>query len=213
VQQVNAFIIAGGKSSRMKQGPEMPSSSKAFLSVDGRFLIEHAIQQARVADDIYIVGPKDKFSAYGRVVLDIFPDAGPLGGIHAALKRTRAELNLILPVDMPFLKRDFLVCMLETALKNTALVTVPRMNGRLQPLCAVYRKGFVEAAETALNEGKHKVDVLFVPATTAYIDVDTPEMRQLGFETGMFDNINSPDDYERAAKRKVPWTKTKRAHE
>src|SRR6185437_15528881 len=149
----------------MKQGPEMPSSSKAFLAVDGRFLIEHAIQQARVADDIYIVGPKDKFSAYGRVVLDIFPDAGPLGGIHAALKRTRAELNLILPVDMPFLKRDFLLYMLETALKNTALVTVPRMNGRLQPLCAVYRKGFVEAAETALNEGKHKVDVLFVPAT------------------------------------------------
>ncbi len=197
----------------MKQGPEMPSSSKAFLSVDGRFLIEHAIQQARVADDIYIVGPKDKFSAYGRVVLDIFPDAGPLGGIHAALKRTRAELNLILPVDMPFLKRDFLLYMLETALKNSALVTVPRMNGRLQPLCAVYRKGFVEAAEAALNEGKHKVDVLFVPETTAYIDVDTPEMKQLGFETGMFDNINSPDDYERAAKRKVPWTKTKRAHE
>src|SRR6185312_10007245 len=131
--EVNAFIIAGGKSSRMKQGPEMPSSSKAFLAVDGRFLIEHAIQQARVADEIYIVGPKDKFSAYGRVVLDIFPDAGPLGGIHAALKRTRAELNLILPVDMPFLKRDFLLYMLETALKNTALVTVPRMNGRLQP--------------------------------------------------------------------------------
>ena len=197
----------------MKQGPEMPSSTKAFLSVDGRFLIEHAIQQARVADDIYIVGPKEKFSAYGRVVLDIFPDAGPLGGIHAALKRTRAELNLILPVDMPFLKRDFLVYMLDVALKNTALVTVPRMKGRLQPLCAVYRKGFVDAAEAALNEGKHKIDVLFVPESTAFIDIDTPAGQQLGFETGMFDNINSPDDYERAAKRKVPWSKVKRAHE
>lgn len=191
----------------------MPSSSKAFLAVDGHFLIEHAIQQARVADDIYIVGPKDKFSAYGRVVLDIFPDAGPLGGIHAALKRTRAELNLILPVDMPFLKRDFLMYLLDVALKNTALVTVPRMNGRLQPLCAVYRKGFVDAAEAALNDGKHKVDVLFVPQSTAYIDVDSPAMKHLGFETGMFDNINSPDDYERAAKRKVPWSRVKRAHE
>src|SRR3954467_1325787 len=118
--------MAGGKSSRMKQGPEMPSSDKAFLSVDGRFLIEHAIQQARVADDIYIVGPKEKFSAYGRVVLDIFPQAGPLGGIHAALKRTRTDLNLILPVDMPFLKREFLTHMLHVALKNTAVVTVPR---------------------------------------------------------------------------------------
>src|SRR3954470_6285188 len=120
----------------MKQGVEMPSSDKAFLSLDGRFLIEHAIYQARVADDIYIVGPKEKFSAYGRVVLDIFPDAGPLGGIHAALKKTRTDRNLFLPVDMPFLKREFLLYLLEVALKNSATVTVPRMNGRLQPLCA-----------------------------------------------------------------------------
>src|SRR3954468_10899834 len=111
----------------MQKGPDMPSSDKAFLSIDGRFLIEHAIYQARVADDIFIVGPKDKFSAYGRVVLDVFLDAGPLGGIHAALKRTRTELNLILPVDMPFLKREFLVYMLDVTLKNSALVTVPRM--------------------------------------------------------------------------------------
>jgi molybdenum cofactor guanylyltransferase len=213
VQEVNAFIIAGGQSSRMKQGPEMPSSDKAFLTVDGRFLIEHAIQQGRVADDIYIVGPKEKFSAYGRVVLDIFPGAGPLGGIHAALKRTRADLNLILPVDMPFLKREFLAYLLETALKNAALVTVPRANGRLQPLCAVYRKKFADVAEIALNEGKHKIDALFPPDATAIIDVDSPEMKKLGFEPSMFDNLNSPADYERAAKRKVPWTKAKRAHE
>lgn len=195
----------------MKQGPEMPSSDKAFLTVDGRFLIEHAIQQARVADDIFIVGPKEKFSAYGRVVLDIFPGAGPLGGIHAALKRTRTELNLILPVDMPFLKREFLIYMLETALKNTAIVTVPRMNDRLQPLCAVYRKGFVEIAEAALKTGKHKIDILFPAGSTAFVDVDSAEMKRLGFESSMFDNINSPDDFQRAAKRKVPWTKSKKA--
>src|SRR5258707_8883815 len=136
VQEVNAFIIAGGKSSRMNKGLDMPSSDKAFLSLNGRFLIEHAIFQARVADDVYIVGPKDKFSAYGRVVADVFPEAGPLGGIHAALKRTRTDLNLILPVDMPFLRREFLSYLLDLALKNSATVTVPRMNGRLQPLCS-----------------------------------------------------------------------------
>jgi molybdenum cofactor guanylyltransferase len=211
VQEVNAFIIAGGKSSRMKQGPEMPSSDKAFLTVDGRFMIEHAIQQARVADDIYIVGPKEKFSAYGRVVLDIFPDAGPLGGIHAALKRTRTELNLVLPVDMPFLKREFLTYLLDAALKNTATVTVPRANGRLQPLCAVYRKGFVDIAEAALTEAKHKIDILFPKDGTAFVDVDSAEMNKLGFDPSMFDNINSPDDFQRAAKRKVPWTRSKKA--
>jgi molybdopterin-guanine dinucleotide biosynthesis protein A len=211
VQEVNAFIIAGGKSSRMKQGVEMPSSDKAFLALDGRFLIEHAIYQARVADDIYIVGPKEKFSAYGRVVLDIFPDAGPLGGVHAALKRTRADLNLMLPVDMPFMKRDFLTYMLEVALENRAVVTVPRMNGRLQPLCAVYRKGLLDAAEHALKNGDHKVDAIFPAQGTAFIDIDTPEMKDRGFSVDMFDNINSPDDYKRAEKRNVPWSKANSA--
>src|SRR4051812_12992474 len=195
----------------MQQGVEMPSSDKAFLSLDGRFLIEHAIHQARVADDIYIVGPKEKFSAYGRVVLDIFPHAGPLGGIHAALKRTRTELNLMLPVDMPFMKREFLTYMLETALDNKAVVTVPRMNGRLQPLCAVYRKLFVNIAEEALEKREHKIDSLFPQKGTAFIDIETPEMANQGFDVSMFDNINSPDDYQRAEKRTVPWTKTNSA--
>ncbi len=213
VQQVNAFIIAGGKSSRMKQGVEMPSSDKAFLTVDGRYLIEHAIHQARVADDIYIVGPKDKFSAYGRVVLDIFPDAGPLGGIHAALKKSRAELNLMLPVDMPFMQREFLRYMLAEALKNSAMVTVPTMNGRLQPLCAVYRCEFAVLAEAALKDGKHKIDQLFPKYGTAFIDIETAQMKEKGFDAAMFDNINSPDDYEKAAQRQVPWRKASTSYE
>lgn len=213
MQDVNAFIIAGGKSSRMKDGVQMPSSDKAFLSIDGRFLIEHAIHQARVADDIFIVGPKEKFSAYGRVVLDIFPDAGPLGGIHAALKKTRTELNLILPVDMPFLKREFLQHMLEVALDNKAMITVPKMNGRLQPLCAVYRKSFLAPAEESLKKNEHKIDALFSKDATAFIDMDSAEMEKQGFEPSMFDNINSPEDYHLAEKRTVPWTKAKRAHE
>lgn len=210
---MNAFIIAGGKSSRMKEGVSMPSSDKAFLSVDGRFLIEHAIHQARVADDIYIVGPKEKFSAYGRVVLDIYPDAGPLGGIHAALKKTRTDLNLILPVDMPFMKRDFLRYLLDLALKGNATVTVPRMNGRLQPLCAVYRKSFADSAENALKEGKHKIDDVFPKEGTVFIDIDTPEMTRKGFDVSLFDNINSPEDYERASKRQAPWRKAKTSYE
>lgn len=197
----------------MKQGLEMPSSDKAFLSLEGRFLIEHAIHQARVADDVYIVGPKDKFSAYGRVVADIFPDAGPLGGIHAALKRTRAELNLIVPVDMPFLKREFLLYMLDLALKNTATVTVPRVDGKLQPLCAVYRRQFLEPAEAALKAGRHKIDALFSSVETAFIDIQGGEMKKRGFDASMFDNINSPDDYQRAAGRSVPWRKAHTAHD
>src|SRR5207237_10749589 len=134
-------------------------------------------------------------------------------GIHSALKRKRTKPNLILPVDMPFLKREFLKHLLEVALDNKATITVPRTNARLQPLCAVYRKAFLSLAEEALKQGQHKVDALFPKDSTAFIDMDSAEMKQHSFDATMFDNINSPDDYELAAKRNVPWSKANRAHE
>src|SRR5258708_15087172 len=103
-------------------------TDKAFLVLDGKALVEHMISKAMsVADDILIVGPKERFSAYGRVVEDVYKDCGPLGGIHAALNRSRTELNVVVPVDTPFVEMPFLSFMIDEARKNTALVTVPKV--------------------------------------------------------------------------------------
>ena len=87
---LTAFILAGGKSTRM-------GTDKAFVDYDGRTLLLRALDLARsVATDVRIVGSKEKFAAFGPVVEDIFRDCGPLGGIHAALRASPTELNLML---------------------------------------------------------------------------------------------------------------------
>src|SRR5437879_12975870 len=117
-----------------------PGKDKAFLLRNGRALIDLMIQKAKsVADDVFIVGPKEKFSSYGRVVEDRYPDCGPLGGIQAALNRSRTELNVVLPIDIPFVDQAFLSYLIGEAERSAALVTVPKVKGGLQPLCAVYR--------------------------------------------------------------------------
>jgi len=205
VQDITAFIIAGGKSTRMGKGTD-----KAFLVLDGKALVEHMITKAKsVADDILIVGPEEKYSAYGRVVEDFYKDCGPLGGIHAALNRSRTELNVVIPVDTPFLDTAFLAYMVDEARKNTAMVTVPKLNDGLQPLCAVYRRGFVTIAEEALKEGKHKIDALFTPEIVCVLDLNGDAMKKRGFDASMFDNINTPKDYEGAAKRVSPKSRAK----
>ena len=178
-------------------------TEKALLSVHGKTLIDHAITQARsICEDVLIVGPKETFSAYGRIVKDVHLDCGPLGGIHAALGRTQSELNLIIGVDTPFITKEFLAYLAETARKSRMLVTLPRAKDGLQPLCAIYRSDFMPVADKALKDGRLKLDALFHPATTTVIDFENPAVRQLGFDPGMFDNLNTREDYERVKREK-----------
>jgi molybdopterin-guanine dinucleotide biosynthesis protein A len=168
--------------------------NKAFLRLGNRSLIEHAIFNVRpLAGEPFIVGPQEEFSKYGLTISDVYPDCGPLGGIHAALEHTRTSLNLIIPVDMPFLESGYLRQLIETARGNNALVTVTRTHRGLQPLCAVYRTPFKKLAEEAIRAGEYKIDKLF-GEETSIIDI-----RGLGYDDRMFENLNTPDDVERAA--------------
>lgn len=164
---------------------------KAFLQVDGRMMIDHAILQAHsAADEIFIVGPKEKFGAFGRIVKDIFEDCGPLGGLHAALSRSRTNLSVVLAVDTPFIAVEFLKLLVDEAKASRKTVTVARAGGGLQPLCAVYAKDFLPIAEASLEAKKYKIDPLFPKDNTHIVDLaQHPE-----FDPAMFQNINSPED-------------------
>jgi molybdenum cofactor guanylyltransferase len=190
VENATAFILAGGKSSRM-------GADKAFLELGGRTLLARALQVAEtVAQRISIVGDRTKLEALGAVVDDIYPACGPLGGIHAALLSTMTEFNLILAVDLPFAGPEFLKYLLSEAVHTNAMVTVPRVAGFFQPLCAVYRKGFAAVAERSLQAGKNKIDPLFRDVNTRVIEED--ELTGAGFTTQIFRNPNTPVEWQEA---------------
>ena len=186
-----AFILSGGKSSRMGE-------DKAFLRFHGQTLLETAIEKAEeIAASVRVVGPRAKFGS--DAIEDIFPNCGPLGGIHAALAQSRHELNLIIAVDTPFIEVKFLKFLFEQAESSRAVVTVPRTADGFQPLCAVYRKGFGGVAERALKRGNYKIDALFLQVETRIIE--EPEMRRFAFDPAMFQNLNTREEYERASAR------------
>jgi molybdopterin-guanine dinucleotide biosynthesis protein A len=141
----------------------------------------------------------EKFGSYGAVVEDLYAGRGPLGGIHAALLSSATELNLVFAVDLPFLTRELLDFLVREARATEAVVTVPRITGGFQPLCAVYRRGFATLAQTALEAGKNKIDALF-PQTSTRI-IEEPELLRFAFEAAMFENLNAPEDLARAAQR------------
>jgi molybdopterin-guanine dinucleotide biosynthesis protein A len=185
-----AFILAGGKSTRM-------GADKAFVILDGRTLLARALGLARtVTPDVRIVGDPAKFAAFAPVVEDVFRDCGPLAGIHAGLRASQTELNLVLAVDVPFVSFALLQLLIVRARNSAATVTVPRTNEGWQPLCAIYRPEFVDAAEKALRTGRYKIDALFDAVRTLAIEEE--ELAAAGFSASMFRNLNTREELEAA---------------
>jgi len=176
---------------------------KAFLRLGESLLIERAIANVGpLGGDIFIVGSRERFGVFGPTIEDIYPDCGPLGGIHAALSHSRTPLNLIIPVDMPFLGAAYLRQLVERSRDNDRWVTVTRTQHGLQPLCAVYRPQFKVLAEQALQAGEYRIDKLF-REETAIVDVRDSE-----YDPAMFDNLNTADDIERASRLVDPSKQT-----
>lgn len=171
---------------------------KALLLFEGSTLIDRVLAVARaVTPSVRIVGSAHKFQDFAATVEDQFPDHGPLGGIHTALRSSDCDSNLILAVDMPYLQPPLLAYLLEQARLSKATVTVPRGKDSWQPLCAVYRREFADLAEPALRAGRNRIDSLFAQISTRVIDES--ELASHGFSPDMFRNLNTPEEFERAA--------------
>jgi phospholipid/cholesterol/gamma-HCH transport system ATP-binding protein len=186
---VTIFVLAGGKSTRMGR-------DKAFVEFEGRTLLARSLDLARsVSADVRIVGSRERFAAFAPVVEDIFRDCGPLGGIHAGLRASQTDINLVLAVDMPFLSRIFLEYLIEQARSTPeAIVVVPDCDGGRQPLCSVYRREFAVAAEKALRAGHNRIDTLFDVVHTRVIEQS--ELEDAGFACNLFRNLNTPEELE-----------------
>ena|SRR5271157_1292141 len=186
------FLLAGGKSSRMGA-----NTDKAFLDFAGQTLLDRALGvMGAVCGRVTIVGDPAKFAKFGSVVADIFPGCGPLGGIHAALVHSSAELNLMLAVDMPFVSSELLAFLFAAAAAehnaSHAMVTIPRTSRGLQPLCAIYRRDFSAVAEQALRAGKYKIDAAFSSVPVRVIE--ERELVTAGYSEQSFFNVNTPQD-------------------
>lgn len=199
MQQVAAFVLAGGKSSRMGR-------DKAALILDGTTLLQRAGEiAAAVSERVCVVGSAEWIAAAAAqlgcdVISDMFAGQGPLAGIHAALESASArELNFVLAVDVPFVTPALVRFIVERAASSAALVTLPETAGRLHPLCGVYRREFVPHARAALAQGRNKVERA-IPAPALNV-ISEAELLKFGFDSEMLANINTPAEFAAAEAR------------
>lgn len=209
---MNAFILAGGQSIRMGR-------DKALLHFHGRPLIEYALVKLRTLGfSPAIAGNRPDLAGYAPVIPDNYPGSGPLAGIEAAIASSSADLNLFLPVDLPFLPIEFLRWITVRALQTCALATIPRLQGYPQPLCAIYHRALLPYAFSVLGTGKPKVmSAVQLAASESRLKIDLFDVEtvaaslspSLGWPPAppvhrWFQNLNSPAELQFAALEESP---------
>lgn len=176
---------------------------KASIQLDGESMLERQIRVLRsVAGRVAVVGGQpgylDEFNV--PCVPDAVAGRGPLGGIYTALLESRTEFSLVLGCDLPFVNRRLLACLMLRAKADGSDVAVPRSpDGRLQPLCAVYRRHALYAVRTRLARGQNKLSGFFSMVRCTVIP--WRKLADAGVRATAFENMNTPEDYEFVRRR------------
>lgn len=189
-----AVILAGGKSSRMGE-------NKALLPMKEKTNIAKiAGELEKVTKQLLIVTntPEDYCFLGYPMTTDQYPGLGPLAGIHAGLSSSGTEVSIAVACDMPFIHAGIAQEMLDAADGYDAVV--PEIEGRLQPLFAVYKKSCLPVLTSCLDNHVLKVREFLAVITVKIMkeqDFRLYEEQPHLFSTSFF-NMNMPEDYHQA---------------
>lgn len=188
-KDVTVQIMLGGKSTRM-------GTDKALVKLGGKTLLERAVECWRD----YGGGLQLSVGAENRAVLapegisavaDVYTDRGPMGGLHAGLLACATEYLLLIAVDSPFVTCEMADALVDVAEKSGCDACVYTLEGRPQPLFALYRKTCLAPAEELLKAGENKMGLLLRRVNTRYLE---------GVGEKFFRNLNTPEELFEAEK-------------
>ena len=126
-----------------------------------------------------------------KLVIDESPSRGPLSGVTASLAIAESDCLLVLAVDMPFITVSHLEQVCDRA--DVGVGAVPVVNGKVEPLAAVYPKCCESIFAEALNGPDHSlrqvVGRLIALQLVRQISVSGAARR-------LYRSVNSPVDLE-----------------
>lgn len=186
--RIGAVILCGGNSKRMGR-------EKALLQLKDKTFVQLIAEQLQEIDEVLLsVGSaaRELLPQY-RQVIDEYPDCGPMGGLHAALTACCSDVLLAVACDLPLFHRD-LTQLLCSSLQDSVDAVIPvTTDGRIHPLCAVYRKETAAVFTQSLAAGRYRLRDALEDMQVCYVTVPQPLERCL-------QNINTPEDYQKIYK-------------
>lgn len=186
-EEKTLILLAGGKSRRM-------GTDKALLTHMGKTFMATIMDNFQAYDNRMIVtNDKNKHRYEGALSIeDLYEDMGPLCGIYTGLSQSKTEKNGVVTVDAPFLPSALMDYMM--AISDGVDVVVPKLDGRLYPLCAVYKKSIAGTLEEAMARDQRRVQDVIGGLKVRFVPKE--ELQAFGDPYRMLLNINTRTAYE-----------------
>ena len=196
-----AIVLAGGGSRRMGQ-------DKALLLHEGQTFLERMIAVLlTLTPNILVVADRaDKYALDAeRIAVDLYPDAGPVGGIVTGLLEAGSGLHYVVACDMPTINADVLR-LLYGQIGQGEDAAVPYLNGEPEPLYAVYRHTAAPKLQAYLEAGRRSARGALNALNVKRVDENAINRVDPG--AASFANINTPSELARfQAAMPLPQTK------
>jgi len=194
-QRISLVVLSGGRNSRMH------GLNKGMLRLGEETFLDRIYRTARplVSEALLVTRHPALYRKTGfRPVEDIYSLRSSLTGIHAGLTRASNQWSLVLPCDVPLVKRDLLSLLIAKAESGVDAV-VPRCGTLFEPLCALYAKSCLEYADELLQANRPKISNLFERIRLRTLE--EAELRQVDPELESFVNVNTAEDLARLQHR------------
>jgi len=184
IEHTLGVVLIGGASRRM-------GMDKASIEFNGMTLLQRAVDVLSEVFTSVVISGGERPPTEVRVLPDLVPGLGPLGGLDTAYRAAAGKDVFLLAVDMPFVDAPTVRAIVEPHVAAMG-VRVPVADGRRQPLCAVYGSGLGPVVRDRIEGKDRSMESLFGAVNVEEIE---------GFEDDVFTNVNTQDDLEAALKR------------
>jgi molybdopterin-guanine dinucleotide biosynthesis protein A len=195
-QAITVVIQAGGMSARMGEDKAL----KPFL---GRLLIQRVIDRVTpIADELIVTTnrPAEYEFLNLRLVPDLKPGRGALGGLYTAIASAASPLVAVVACDMPFASQMFFEGALKLMVEEEADVVIAKTDEGYEPLHALYRRETcLPAIVSAISADQWKVISWFPQVKVRTLTSD--EVKLFDPSGLCFWNLNTPEEFVEAEQR------------
>lgn len=186
--KISGVILAGGANKRFG------GITKSNVVIEGSTIISRIIS---VIEDIFpeiiiVTNNPDEFSEFiqCKIITDHYLKAGPLGGIHAALKSSSEDAIFVFAGDMPFPDKKIIADQIKEFNKGEHDVLIPKVGRFIEPMHAIYKLSLLTKLEEFISERRSKAVRDFLEeVNVGYFHLPDIELNKKAFT-----NINSPSD-------------------
>lgn len=148
--KIEAFVLAGGKSSRMGR-------DKGLVELNGKPMVSYVLQALKESQlPVKIIANNSEYEKFGlSVCTDVVKEKGPMGGLLTAFSNTDADVVLLISCDMPFVNAEAINLLLKAV--DEEQITAALVKDRINPLLAVYPLHLKRSVENAISSEELKM--------------------------------------------------------